>query len=143
MNPVAVVGVLVGLVALATVIGLVWRSQQGRIHHTRGTTTVKVGDVPGMRRFARGATFLQFSTEVCAPCKVTRDVLGAVASEHSNVAHVDVDLTHRPDLASQFHIMQTPTTLILDSKGVVRARIGGAPRRDAVRAELDRILIAA
>lgn len=143
MNPAAVVIVLVGLVAAATALGLVWQSQQGRVHRTRGTTTVRVADVPGVRRFARGATFLQFSTEVCAPCKVTRTVLGTVASEHANVAHIDVDLSRRPDLASQFQIMQTPTTLILDGKGVVRARIGGAPRADAVRAELDRILVAA
>lgn len=143
MNPAVVVAVLVGLVAAATALGFVWRSQQGRIHHTGGTTTIKVSDVPGVRRFALGATFLQFSTEVCAPCKVTHTVLGDVAREHTNVAHIDVDLTHRPDLASQFRILQTPTTLILDSKGVVRARIGGAPRREAVRAELDRILVAA
>ncbi len=143
MDPAAVALVLVGLVAVATATGLAWRSQQGRVRRTEGTTTVKISDVPGVRSFARGATFLQFSTEVCAPCKVTSAVLGGVASEHRNVVHIDVDLTHRPDLANRFRIMQTPTTLILDNKGVVRARIGGAPRADAVRAELDRILVAA
>lgn len=143
MDPAVVALVLVGLVAASTAVGLAWRSQQGRIHRTHETTTVKISDVPGVRSFARGATFLQFSTEVCSPCKVTHAVLGDVASEHSNVAHIDVDLTHRPDLASRFRIMQTPTTLILDNKGVVRARIGGAPRAEAVRAELDRILVAA
>ena len=39
--------------------------------------------------------------------------------------HVDVDLTDRPDIADRFHVLQTPTTLILDARGVVRARIGG------------------
>jgi hypothetical protein len=43
-------------------------------------------------------------------------------------------------LASKFHIMQTPTTFILDSSGTVRARIGGAPKPADIRAELDRIL---
>jgi hypothetical protein len=37
-------------------------------------------------------------------------------------------------------VLQTPTTLILDSDGAVRARIGGAVRRDLVIAELDRVL---
>lgn len=141
MNPVLVFALLAALVGVATALGLLWRARQGRIVHTNGRTVVKVGDLPGVRRFASGATLLQFSTEVCAPCTVTHRVLGDVASEHSNVAHVDLDLTHRPDLASLFNIMQTPTTLILDRKGVVRARIGGAPRRDALRAELDRILV--
>lgn len=143
MNPLAIVLILVALVGATTALGAVWRSRQGRIAHTDGRTVVRAGDVPGLRRFARGATLLQFSTEVCAPCRVTHDVLGSVASERSGVSHIDLDVTHRPDLASQFKIMSTPTTLILDRKGVVRARIGGAPRRDDLRAELDRILVAA
>jgi len=132
--------VLVALVAVATALGLVWRSQQGRIRRTEGGDVIRASDLPGVARLARGATLLQFSTEVCAPCRATHVVLGDVASSRSDVEHVDLDLTHRPDLASRFRIMQTPTTLILDRKGVVRARIGGAPRRDAVTHELERIL---
>ncbi|MCU1439775.1 MAG: thioredoxin [Rhodoglobus sp.] len=143
MNPLLVIVALAGLVALATGLGFAWRSQQGRVRHTDGRTIVRVADVPGVRRFAAGATLLQFSTEVCAPCASTRVVLGDLASTRRNVTHVDLDVTNRPDLASRFHIMQTPTTLILDRKGVVRARIGGAPRRDDLTAELDRILVAA
>lgn len=141
MNPTLILLVLLALVGGTTALGLLWRSRQGRITHTDGRTVVRVVDVPGVRRFARGATLLQFSTEVCAPCRVTHRVLGDVASERSNVTHVDLDLTDRPDLAKRFHILQTPTTLILDRKGVVRARIGGAPRGDAIRAELDRLLV--
>lgn len=141
MNPAFVVIALAALVGASTALGLVWRSRQGRIRQATGHAVVRAGELPGLKRFASGATLLQFSTEVCAPCTVTRRVLGDVAAERNNVTHVDLDLTHRPDLASQFKIMQTPTTLILDDKGVVRARIGGAPQRDAVRAELDRILV--
>jgi thiol-disulfide isomerase/thioredoxin len=140
MNPALIAGTLVALVGVATAIGLVWKRAQGRIHHTNGRTVVRIGDIPGLRRFASGATLLQFSTEVCAPCRVTHEILGDVAGRHKNVTHVDLDLTHRADLASRFHIMQTPTTLILDRKGVVRARIGGAPRREAVAHEITRIL---
>ncbi|MGX5680681.1 thioredoxin family protein [Schumannella luteola] len=138
----AVLATLAALVGAATVLGLLWRRAQGRVRHERGTTVIKPTDVPGLRRLASGATLLQFSTEVCAPCRSTRVVLGEIASELSGVAHVDLDVTHRPDLASRFHILQTPTTLILDRQGVVRARIGGAARRDSVRAELDRVLAA-
>lgn len=143
MNPIAVSLVLAGLIALSTGLGLAWRSSQGRVRRTDGRTIVRPADVPGVRRFARGATLLQFSTEVCAPCVVTRTVLGDVADSRAGVTHIDLDVTNRPDLASRFHVMQTPTTLILDRKGVVRARIGGAPRRADLAAELDRILEAA
>lgn len=142
MDPIAIALTLAGLVALATALGLAWKSTQGRVRHTDGRTIVRAADVPGVRRFARGATLLQFSTEVCAPCVATRTVLGDVAGSRTGVAHIDLDVTHRPDLASRFHVMQTPTTLILDRRGVVRARIGGAPRRDALVAELDRIIAA-
>jgi thiol-disulfide isomerase/thioredoxin len=137
MNPVVVASILVGLVALATGLGLAWRATTGRV--ARGNhQVVSLKDVPVRGR----ATLLQFSTDVCAPCVPTRSLLRSLADEHDGVAHVDVNLTQRPDLATQFNIMQTPTTLILDSMGIIRARIGGAPRRDDVRAELSRILAA-
>ena len=143
MNPALVPVVLLGLVALSTAAGMLWRASRGRVHHVTAGAVVRASDIPGVRRLARGVTLLQFSTEVCAPCRVTRTILGAIAGEREGVSHIDLDLTHRPDLAARFQIMQTPTTLILDSRGQVRARIGGAPRRDALTAELDRILVAA
>jgi hypothetical protein len=53
---------------------------------------------------------------------------------------VDVDVTARADLADRFNLLQSPTTFILDGNGAVRARIGGAPKATAIRAELARIL---
>ena len=130
--------VILTLVAGATALGLAWKGAQGRIRRTNGQTVVRASDLPA--RFARGATLLQFSTEVCAPCRATHTLLDDVASARADVTHVDLDVTHRPDLASRYNILQTPTTFILDRKGVVRARIGGAPRRDALTHELERIL---
>lgn len=138
-----VVAVLAALVAGTTALGLLWKSQQGRVRHADGGTVVRVRDLPGVRRLGSGATLLQFSTEVCAPCKATHTALDGIAAELSDVSHVDLDVTHRPDLAARFHVMQTPTTLILDRSGVVRARIGGAPRIESLRAELERILVTA
>ncbi len=134
--------VLLALVAGATALGLVWRLRQGRIVHASGRAVVRASDIPGLVRIPRGVTLLQFSSAVCAPCRTTHAVLSDVAAGRADVTHIDLDLTHRPDLASRFKVMQTPTTLVLDGRGVVRARIGGAPRRDAVTAELDRVLTA-
>jgi thiol-disulfide isomerase/thioredoxin len=143
MNPVVVFAVIAALVGAATVIGLVWRTRQGAVQRVDGATVVSARDVPGVGSWASGATLLQFSTEVCAPCSAARVVLGDVAAGRDGVTHVDLDLTHRPDLASRFRIMQTPTTFILDRRGVVQARIGGAPKRSAIEAELNRILAVA
>jgi len=123
---------LIGLVAIATVLGLLWRASQGRV-------TAATGSIEGIE-LGGTATLLQLSSEVCAPCRATAKVLGGI--HEAGVHHVEVDIADRPDLASKFNILQTPTTLILDASGAVRARIGGAVRRDTVIAELERVLAA-
>lgn len=128
----AIVAVLVGLVALATALGLLWRASQGRVLNATG----KVSGI----ELGGNATLLQLSSEVCAPCRATAKVLGGIHED--GVRHIEVDIAHRPDLAAQFNILQTPTTLILDASGAVRARIGGAVRRATVIAELERVLAA-
>ena len=49
------------------------------------------------------------------------------------------DVTHRPDIAKHFHILQTPTTLVLDGDGVVQTRFGGVPNREVLELELNRL----
>lgn len=137
MNPTAVLAI-VALVALATALGLIWKGTTGRLHRTAasGSRIVRLPEIPR----DGSVTLLQFSTAVCAPCVPTRALLADLAQETRGVQHVDIDLTTRPDLADRFGILQTPTTLILDRDGAITARIGGAPRRDAVHAELARLL---
>jgi thiol-disulfide isomerase/thioredoxin len=132
MNPWLVAVVLVGLVVLATGIGVLWQSRQGRVHAGRGhIADVELGD---------RATLLQLSTEVCAPCRATARVLDELSGD--DVRHIEVDINERPDLVARFNVMQTPTTFILDRHGAVLARIAGAVRRELVVAELERVLAA-
>lgn len=141
MNPLVVAGILLGLVALATALGVLWRSHAGRVRRVpNGVTVIEVSELVPDAVAGFGATLLQFSTEVCAPCRATHTLLDSLASQGSGVSHVDVDVTRRADLASRFNLLQSPTTFILDGDGVVRARIGGAPRRAELAAELERIL---
>jgi thiol-disulfide isomerase/thioredoxin len=137
MSALATTVILAGLVALATALGFVWRARTGRVRELIGDI-VRLPEVPLRGR----ATLLQFSTEVCAPCVPTRRVLGEIAASTDGVSHIDFDLTHRPDIAARFNVLQTPTTLILDATGAVRARIGGAPRQADVRSALATILAA-
>ena len=59
----------------------------------------------------------------------------------ASVTSISISPTART-LPRKFNVLQTPTTLILDRAGVIRARIGGAPRQADVRAALDTILAA-
>ena len=155
MTPAAALLVLVVLVALSTGLGLLWRRRQGTVT-VLGTGAERAADAPGRTgavtvtaaelgltaadappEFGREATLLQFSTEFCSRCPGTRVLLRQLAADRPGVTHVDVDLTHRADLARRFNILQTPTTLVLDSGGAVRARVGGIPDRAALHSRLD------
>lgn len=134
MNPAATLAILLGLVALATVLGLIWRAANGRVS-AGDHSLVRLPELPDAP-----VTLLQFSTGVCAPCVPTRALLALIAAESDRVQHVDLDLTERPELATRFRVLQTPTTFVLDSRGAIRARIGGAPRAGEVRAAVEEIL---
>ena len=132
MDPLVIALVLVGLVALATVIGLVVRGREGRVHEVHTFRRVTAAELDSPERFGLSATLVQFSTEMCAKCPATRELLSKTALEHAGVRHIDIDVTSRPDIANSFNIMQTPTTLVLDASGTIAARIGGAPRQEAL-----------
>ncbi len=128
---------MLAVLAVAAAIGALLRRRDGRARATRARSVAPadIGEAAGA--FGTRATLVQFSTEMCSRCPAARRVLAGVAAEVDGVAHVDVDLTHRPDIARAFEVLQTPTTLVLDAAGVARTRIGGAPRREDVIAALD------
>jgi thiol-disulfide isomerase/thioredoxin len=86
--------------------------------------------------FGKTATLLQFSTEVCSICVATARLFKELEKKTPGLRHIEVDITDRMDLSAHFGVMQTPTTLILDKHGMVKARIGGAPRPNVVAEEL-------
>lgn len=137
MNPLVVVAVLAGLVVVATIIGLVVRNREGRVHEVRAFRRVSPADLGSPEKLGTSATLLQFSTTLCTKCPATRDLLHKTADARAGVRHIDIDITNRPDIANSFNIMQTPTTLVLDNSGAIAARIGGAPRVDALKQALD------
>ncbi len=141
MNGLTSFALVLGLVAVSTAIGLLWRSRTGRVRkRADARTVVTAAGLDSPHPFGAAATLLQFSTEFCAPCRTTAVVLGELSAERDGVAHVEIDLTERPELAHAYNILQTPTTFLVDGSGVVRARIGGAPRREDLRVALDDLI---
>ncbi|MFC4243109.1 TlpA family protein disulfide reductase [Gryllotalpicola reticulitermitis] len=142
MNVLSAVLVVVGLIAVATVVGLIWQRRTGRVAERSADPAeiVRPADVRSEAPFGERATLLQFSTEFCAYCPATRRLLGGIAARTDGVAHVDIDLTRSPELAQRFKVLQTPTTLLLDGSGAVHARIGGAPKAAQLEASLARVL---
>ncbi|MFV0374192.1 TlpA family protein disulfide reductase [Microbacterium sp.] len=137
MTPLHAAETLLFLLAVSVGIGLLLRMQQNRPRRGDGDTVDPRR--LGAPRLGSEATLLQFSTQSCSRCPGMHRMLSEIAAEHDGVLHLDVDLTTRPDIARRFHVLQTPTTLLLDRDGAIQTRFGGTPSRDVVRLELDRI----
>jgi thiol-disulfide isomerase/thioredoxin len=128
------VWVLVGTIALATVLGLAWRRSQGRVRAAKMSSLP-----PELRKLvdpASSVTLVQISTTFCAPCRHTRVLLADLAGRTEGLDHVDFDVTDHPEVAASLGVVSTPTTLAVDSDGVELMRVGGVPKRDTLLSAL-------
>lgn len=132
---------LIRLLAIALVLGAAavfyrwWQGRQGavrRVDRPGALTPAVLGSPRGAR-----ATFVQFSTPMCAKCPGTAVLLKRVAAEQPHVTWVEIDAAERLDLARELHVMRTPTTLVLDADGLVVARMDGAPTEAQAREALE------
>ncbi|MFT4213766.1 MAG: thioredoxin family protein [Microbacterium sp.] len=135
MEPAAAALAVGVLIAASIVIGLVARARSGR-KHTRPRADVTAADL-GIPTLGGVATIVQFSTEYCARCPAVRRALTAIAAaEGAGVVLAEVDLTHRPDLATRFRILTTPTVFVIDAHGAIAASFSGAVTGESVRTEI-------
>lgn len=130
MSPVFALAIASALVVLAVAIGIVLRRGDGR-RRSGGALRFDPTDVLSAELGSR-ATLVQFSTEMCARCPQVRRLLTEYAADHDGLRHIEVDLTHRPDLSTRYKVLQTPTTFVVDGSGAVRARFHGVPHRHAL-----------
>jgi len=153
MREVALVAVVL---ALASVLGLVWRSRSGRFRPAASTgVSSDVSSAASDERapasderpvvltaqdvtvpLGERATFLQLSSEVCSACRATHRVLSAVAAEQPGVVHVELDAAAHLDLVRRLSVLRTPTTVVLAHDGTVVGRISGATDRHQALAAL-------
>jgi thiol-disulfide isomerase/thioredoxin len=75
------------------------------------------------------ATFVQFSSAFCTPCRATRVLLTDITSDLSDVKHIEIDAEKNLELVRKLDIRSTPTTLVLDKNGLEIGRAIGAPKR--------------
>ena len=139
---------VVAVLAVATALGLWWRARNGRYTSVDPALLASVPDESAEEAddtrltaaqlgapLGSRATFVQFSSEVCTPCRRTHAVLAQLVTEHEGLSHVEMDVVEHLDLVRRFDIMRTPTTLLLDARGVVVGRMSGATdRRHALAA---------
>jgi hypothetical protein len=108
------------VVVLAILAGILARVQDGR-RRSGGRVRMRPEDVPS------GVV----DSELCARCPQVRRLLGEIAADRG-IPHGEIDLTTRSDLATRYHVLQTPTTFLIDASGAVVARWGGVPDRRSI-----------
>jgi len=58
--------------------------------------------------------------------------LSAIADRHDDLHHVELDVTHQPEVAHALGVMRTPTTFAYAASGAEPLRVSGVPDADAL-----------
>lgn len=134
--------IVLAVAIVAVAAGVIYKITTGRAKRVASGTQIDLKELKASKNgqpflaFDRKVTFLQFSSEYCTQCPPTARLLGELELADPNVRHLEVDITERLDLARKYNVLQTPTTLVLDRKGFVKSRIGGAPKTQTLEAEI-------
>jgi thiol-disulfide isomerase/thioredoxin len=136
------IAIVLGLLALGVAAGLIWQASRGKARKVSGGEQINLAEIGAIKdgkpvtQFGQKVTFLQFSSEFCTACRQTAKLYSELEKVHPEILHIEVDITNRIDLANKFNILQTPTTLVLDSRGRVTSRIGGAAKQQTIQDEI-------
>jgi thiol-disulfide isomerase/thioredoxin len=136
------IALVAAVVLLAVLAGLIWRARSGRVKRVENGLLVDLARLGATKNgepvtsFGSRLTFLQFSTEFCTQCVQTARVYRELEQQSEGILHIELDITNRLDIAKEFNILQTPTTLVLDSSGRVTSRIGGATKAQTIKDEI-------
>lgn len=120
--------------ALATAYGIWYQRSRGRMKAARREPSSSHLDLKLTKEILGSdlgtrATFLQFSSAFCTPCRATRALLTDITADLPDVRHIDLDAEKHLELVRKLDIRSTPTTLVLDQNGVEIGRAVGAPKR--------------
>jgi thiol-disulfide isomerase/thioredoxin len=129
--------VLVVVLVVTTAVGLVLRARSGAVRRSAPAGPTGPGwELAGTGPAGRRALLLQLSSPVCTPCRQTAALLGRLADGDPGLAHVEIDVADRVDVARALGVMRTPTTVVFDAGGAELLRVSGVPRIDELVAAL-------
>ncbi|MCB1862881.1 MAG: thioredoxin family protein [Gammaproteobacteria bacterium] len=74
---------------------------------------------------SKGLTLLYFHSPNCAPCRRMSPIVDALAAERYAV--VSVDISQNPEVARNFNVRATPTTILVEQGRIKRVQLGFLP----------------
>lgn len=136
MDPTGLI-VLLAVLASFSVAGLIMRRRAGRVRVSAPVGAAVPGwELAGVSPDGRRGLLLQLSSPICAPCRQTAAVLSTLTADDPGLAHVEIDVAERVDVARALGVLRTPTTVVFDAAGTELARVSGVPRTDELTAVL-------
>jgi len=120
--------------AISSLFGVVMHFRAGHIRKTVREVRLTPQDLG--QPLATKATFVQFSTAFCQPCRATKLMLNAITKDNPQIGHIEIDAESHLDLVRKFHISRTPTTLVVDQSGRVIGKAVGLPKKQEVLATI-------
>ena len=133
---------LLGTLAASAVFGVLWQRRNGRTRAVADPSALSDADLAllGIADLGERATLVQFSSAFCAPCRATRRILTEVAGMVDGVTYAEVDAESHLEAVRRFHVLRTPTVLVLDARHRVVVRASGQPRKVDVLAAVGKAL---
>ncbi|OLL75331.1 thioredoxin [Pseudonocardia sp. Ae168_Ps1] len=129
--------VLLVVLVVTTAAGLVLRARSGAVRRSAPAGPTGPGwELAGVDPAGRRALLLQLSSPVCTPCRQTAVLLAGLAADDPGLAHVEIDVADRVDVARALGVMRTPTTVVFDGRGAELLRVAGVPRTGELVAAL-------
>ena len=141
----------IGILALATVFGLYWRSQQGQLKapviEGNTITNEEINKIIRHKssfmvnsdlldrhqlQLGKNVTLLQFSTAFCSPCKATAQIISQLVQGMDDVVYFQVASEENLKLVEKFDIKTTPTVIFFNRDGIEVGRAAGIPTKEQV-----------
>ena len=141
----------IAILALTSVFGLYWRSQQGKLktsavegnrisneeiskiirHKSSFMVNSDLLDQHQMQ-LGKNVTLLQFSSAFCSPCKATAVVISQIVQGMDDVVYIQVASEENLKLVEKFDIKSTPTVIFFNRDGIEVGRAVGIPTKEQV-----------
>ena len=78
---------------------------------------------------------VDFYATWCKPCKIMTTIIEEIASEHTEIKFVKVDIDRNEELAIKYNVMSIPTIMIMKN-GEVSKTFVGVTDKEAITKEL-------
>ena len=118
--------VLGGIVILSFILGPPVRDLPGSPARGQEAEAAGSSSIEGLENPQHLPVLLEFSLDICMPCRRMKPILEEVAKEYQSKLLVKIlEIEDYPGLTRQFDIRVVPTQIFLDSEGKVLQRHQG------------------